>query len=110
MHIRVTLEPAIVVGLVGVEIVEDHMDCGVRVVSDYIVHEVEELDAPAAIFVRGRDLAGGHLKSSKQGRSAVALVIVTMAGQSPAHWRGITSSVSVISSPSFDNFAEPQHG
>ena len=84
MHIRVTLEPAIVLGLVGVEIVEDHMDCGVRVVSDYIVHEVEELDAPAAIFVRGSDLAGGHLKSSKQGRSAVALVIVTMAGQSPA--------------------------
>ena len=84
MHIRVTLEPAIILGLVGVEIVEDHMDCGVRVVSDYIVHEVEELDAPAAIFVRGSDLAGGHLKSSKQGRSAVALVIVTMAGQSPA--------------------------
>ena len=26
------------------------------------------------------------------------------------HWRGITSSVSVMSSPSFDNFAEPQHG
>ena len=65
MHIRVTLEPAIVLRLVGVEIVEDHMDCGVRVVSDYIVHEVEEHDAPAAIFVRGSDLAGGHLKSSK---------------------------------------------
>ncbi len=26
------------------------------------------------------------------------------------HWRGITSSVSVMSSPSFDSFAEPQHG
>ena len=26
------------------------------------------------------------------------------------HWRGITSSVSVMSSPSFDSFVEPQHG
>src|ERR687893_1972467 len=26
------------------------------------------------------------------------------------HWRGITSSVSVISSPSFDSLADPQHG
>ena len=26
------------------------------------------------------------------------------------HWRGITSSVSVMSSPSFDSLAEPQHG
>jgi len=26
------------------------------------------------------------------------------------HCRGITSSVSVMSSPSFDNFVEPQHG
>ena len=26
------------------------------------------------------------------------------------HWRGITSSVSVMSSPSFDSFVEPQQG
>src|SRR5271166_5211122 len=62
MHVGVTLEPAVVFGLVGVEVVEDHMDCGVRVASDDIVHEVEKLDASAALLVGGRDLAGGDLE------------------------------------------------
>ena len=84
MHVRVALEPAIVLGLVGVEIVEDDMDGRVRGGGDDIVHEVEEFDAPPALLVRGRDLAGGHLEGGKQGRGAVALVIVAMAGQRPA--------------------------
>jgi hypothetical protein len=66
MHVRVTLEPAIVLGLVGVEVVEDHMDSRTRVVSDDIVHEIEEFDTPSAIFVGGSDLTGGDL----EGRNA----------------------------------------
>src|SRR5580765_7128964 len=49
MHIRVTLEPAVVFGLVGVEVVEDDVDGGVRVASDDIVHEIEEFDPASAI-------------------------------------------------------------
>ena len=79
-----TLEPAIVVRLVGAEVVENDVDGGVRVVSDDTVHKIEEFDAPPAIFVGGSDLASGHLEGRKQGRSAVALVVVTMTGQSPA--------------------------
>src|SRR5262249_54301339 len=84
MHVRVTLEPAIVLWLVGVEVVEDDMDGGVRVISDDIVHEIEKFDAPSAIFVRRGDLAGGHLEGRKQRRSAIAFVIVTVTGQRPA--------------------------
>ena len=36
------------------------------------------------VFVRGRDLAGGHLEGGKQRRGAVALVVVAVAGQRPA--------------------------
>jgi hypothetical protein len=84
VHIRMTIQPAIVLGLVGVEVVEDHMDCGVRVVSDDMVHEIEEFDTPSAIFVGGGHLAGSHLEGRKQRRGAIALVVMTMTGQSPA--------------------------
>ena len=82
-HVRMTFEPAIVPGLVGVQVVEDDMDGRIRVCGDDVVHEVEELDAPPALLVRGRHLAGGHFESGKQGRCAIALVIVTMSGQRP---------------------------
>ena len=53
---------------------------------DDIVHEVEKLDASAALLVGGRDLAGGDLEGREQRRGAVALVVVTMTRQSPAIW------------------------
>ena len=103
MHVRVTLEPAIVLGLVGAEVVEDHINCSIRAVGDDIVHEIEEFDAPSAIFVSGRDLTGGHLEGRKQCRS-IAPVVVTVRRQSPAPfiaalgsaaawWRGRSRSV-----------------
>jgi hypothetical protein len=36
MDVRVTLEPAVVLGLVGVEIVEDDVDGGIRIADDDI--------------------------------------------------------------------------
>ena len=39
-----TFEPAIVPGLVGVQVVEDDMDGRIRVCGDDVVHEVEELE------------------------------------------------------------------
>ncbi len=67
----------------GVEIIEDDMDGRVRVSRDDLVHEVEKLDAPPALFVDGRHLAGCHLEGGKQRRRAVAIILVTVAGQRP---------------------------
>ena len=64
MHVRMTLEPAVVLGLVGIEVVEDDMDGRVRMSGDDIIHEVEELDAPPALLVRGRHLAAGSSKAA----------------------------------------------
>ena len=44
------LEPAVVPGLEGIEIVEHDVDGGVRPSGDDVVHEVEELDAPPAFL------------------------------------------------------------
>ncbi len=42
--------------------------------GNHLVHEVEELGAPAALVVAGLDQAGRHLESGEQGGGAVALV------------------------------------
>src|SRR6185503_17084725 len=74
MHVGISLEPAVVLGLMGIEVVEDDMDGGVTIDSD----------AAATLFVSDSDLSGGNLEGSKQGRSAVTLVVMTMTGERPA--------------------------
>jgi hypothetical protein len=53
-------EPAL--ALVGREIVDDDVDLFAPSGGDDLVHEIEELDVPAAPVVGGRDLAGGDLE------------------------------------------------
>src|ERR1044071_6857527 len=72
-------EPALALGLVGRKIVEDDVDLLARIGRDEAVHEVKELDAPAPLVMAGSDLAGEHVERGKQGRGAVALVVVTAA-------------------------------
>ncbi len=72
VYVRITLEPAVILWFVGVEVVEDDVDGRVGMSGDDIVHEVEELDAPSALLVSGHHFAGGHLEGSKQRRGPVA--------------------------------------
>jgi len=73
LHVWVPLKPAIILRLMGIEIVEDDVDGGVRIVREDIVHEIEEFDPAATILVGGGDLAGRHFKGRKEGRSAMRL-------------------------------------
>jgi hypothetical protein len=68
-------EPAIVFRLVGVEVVQDDVNLTTQMLSDDAVHEVQELDAPAAPVVARFDQTGGHLERGEQGCGAVALCI-----------------------------------
>ena len=85
-HVRMQLEPMVVPGFVGIEVVEHDVDGGVGPGGDDVVHEVEELDAPPPLLVSCRHLAGGHLEGGEQRRGAVTLVIMAMTAQRPAVW------------------------
>jgi hypothetical protein len=63
------LEPMVVSGFVGIEVVEHDVDGGVGPSGDNVVHEVEELNAPP-LLVGCRHLAGGHLETESRCRCA----------------------------------------
>ena len=68
------LEPAVALGLVGVQVVENDMDLAVGIGGHHAVHEVEELTAAPPFVVSGLNLAAGDVESGKQRRRAVSLI------------------------------------
>src|SRR6266849_3591853 len=48
VDVAVALEPSVMLGLVGAEVVEDDMDLVARVLREEAIHEVEELDTASA--------------------------------------------------------------
>src|SRR5580698_7112746 len=79
VHLRMKLEPAVSFGLVGVEIIENHVDFLAGILRYDLVHEVEKLAAAAASVVPGFDLAGNHVKRGKQSGRSMAFIAVTEA-------------------------------
>jgi hypothetical protein len=71
MHVLVALQPHVVLWLVRGEIVEDDMDFALRMGGDDLVHEVEELDAPASLVVTADDFAAGKIEGGEQRRRPV---------------------------------------
>src|ERR1700675_2670468 len=78
------LEPTVIPGFVGIEVVENDMDGGVGPSCYDVVHEVEELDTAPPLLVSCRHLSGSHLEGGEQRRGTVALVIVAMTAQRSA--------------------------
>ena len=76
MHVLVTLQPHVALGLVGREIVEHDMDFAIRMIGDDLVHEVEEFDAPPAFVMAPDDLAAFKVERGEQRRRPVAFVVV----------------------------------
>ena len=99
MYVGMTLEPAVVFRLMGVEIVEDDMDGCIRISGGDLIHEVEELDASTAALVGSHDFTGRHFERGEQSRGAVPLVIVAVAGQRPAVEAAGTLVVRVARAP-----------
>jgi hypothetical protein len=60
----VTLAPPVILGLVGVQVVEDDVDRGIWIGGDDVVHEDEELDAPPALPVCAAVTLLGRLNRS----------------------------------------------
>jgi hypothetical protein len=51
LDIGMELEPAVVLGLMGAEIVEDDMEVLVRIGGHEVIHEVEEFGAAPAVLM-----------------------------------------------------------
>src|SRR5437660_678293 len=79
-HVAVLLEPALVL-LMRVEIVENDVKLVVREAGNEAVHEAKELDAAAPLRMRRDDPSGGDFKRCEQGRGAMPLVVMALAGQ-----------------------------
>ena len=80
VHVGVTLEPAVALGFMGREIVENDVDLAIRIRGDEPVHEGEELAAPSARGVPGNDCATGNVEGGEERCRAMPLVLVGKAG------------------------------
>ena len=80
MDILVPSQPAVVFWLVGIEIVQDHMDLPAGMLGNHAVHEIQELDATAALIMAGLDQASGNIERGKQGRGPVTFVGMAESG------------------------------
>src|ERR1700722_12572639 len=84
MHVRVPRQPQVPLRLVGRQIVENDMDFLALILLDDAVHEIAELHPAAAFVVPSSDLTGADVERGEQGRGAVSLVVVRLAGHRPA--------------------------
>ena len=79
MNLRMALQPAVILGFVGVEVIQHHVDLAVGVGGHQLVHEIQKFPPPAAAIVSRPHLASRHIQGGKQRRRAMALVTVTEA-------------------------------
>jgi hypothetical protein len=61
MNVGVSGQPAIVFGFVSVQVVQNDVNFPARMFSDGAVHEMQELDPPAAPVMAAPDQTGGHV-------------------------------------------------
>ena len=80
MHVGMALEPAVVLGLVGIEIVEDDMNLlFLSVGFDDAVHEIQELPASPTFVMTGLNQSSGGFERREQRRRAMPFVFVSKA-------------------------------
>src|SRR5271165_6940704 len=81
VDVFVALQPAVMFGFVGIEIVENDMDLLLGIGAADAIHEIQELH-PAAPLVRARlDQSGGHFQGGKQGGGAMAFIVMREPGE-----------------------------
>jgi len=76
VNILVSLQPTVVLGLMGIEVVQDDVNLLVTVLGDHLIHECEKFHPPAALGVAGLHLAGRNVQGGKQGGGAMAFVLM----------------------------------
>ena len=76
VDVRVSGEPAIVLGLVGREVVENNVKLAAGMLGHEFVHERQKLPATLSMSVCREDLAAHHVQRGEERGGPVPLVLV----------------------------------
>jgi len=87
MNSWMSAQPPVMLGLVSVQVIEDHVDLPLGAVGDHLVHEIEKLPMPPPLVVPGFELTGCDVEGRKEGRCPVAPVPVVEVGKGFAAWK-----------------------
>src|SRR5512136_2356632 len=77
MAIGMSGQPPIMLGFMGVQVIQNDMQVCDGVEGNNVVHEVQELPATATRVMGSLHQPRGHFQGGKQGRSSVSFILVT---------------------------------
>src|SRR5215472_16276599 len=77
MHLGVSLEPTVFLGLVRIPVVQHDMNLSTGVVGYDFIHEIQQVPPATPGVVHGLDQSGGNLQGRQQSRRAMSFVAVT---------------------------------
>ena len=80
-HVGMLCQPAVMFGLVGVKVVQHHMDFLVRMSGHDVIHKIQKLPAPAPAIMPRLHLAADHVQGGKERAGAVAGIIMLVTGE-----------------------------
>src|ERR1700752_3978462 len=86
MHMGMGFEPAVLFGLVGVEIVQDHVELFAGIFGNQLIHEIQELTPTAATIMTGMH-EPASVEGSKKRRGSMAFVFMSKVGQCSTVWQ-----------------------
>src|SRR5208337_1187678 len=81
MHPGMLPQPAILLGFMRVEVVDNHMQFAMGVGCYHFVHEGQKIAAPTAMEMSRLHLPAGHLQGREEGGGTMSLVLVTETGE-----------------------------
>jgi len=80
-HLGMLAQPPVMFGLMGVKVVQHHVDFLPRVSGHDVIHEIQELPPPPPAIMPRLHLAAGDIQGGKEGAGAVTGVIMLITAE-----------------------------
>ena len=61
VYIGMTLQPTVLFGLMGTQVIKHYMDFLIRLIGNNLIHKIQKLPAPAAGIVASLHHSSGHV-------------------------------------------------
>jgi len=76
MDVRMSGQPPVVLGFMGIEIIQNDMQFCVTIHGDNVVHEVQKFPATATPVMGSSHQSRRHFQGGEQGRSPMSFILV----------------------------------